>query len=467
MAMKVKEINEVNDEIKKLLKNGVDIPVIVRSLYKKFDSLADVSQKNIELAIENEIEQFKGYHFIRAVSDEDAIILSPNNSNGLFLYNSRHKTKTPINESDLRNLCNKKWTEKLLPCTQEYQPYKNADVIQNDDGLAIFNTYKPAAWRKEIHYNGSQPPLAELPEVYNKFFSHLFSNDEDSINFVLDWLCLMLTGKNFTYLVTIGTAGAGKGTLGEIIKGLVGSANFVTLPFKKITRQFNGQLMDKLAIYLDEVMVEKDEQEDLLKMLVNDDIDIERKNIDAKSVGNFASVYLSSNNLHALKIKSDDRRYSLTELTTVPFKQVFTIEFRDELLKEKNIESLGFYLLNRKIDMDKMRSPFLSNQTLMAKQSSLKEWEDYLLSSVAYELAGTSIDLVKLNDKAYEELNSKNFKLTAKSLSNLSQTYPGFFIVKRETRGNRKIYVVTFKPLEEQPRNQLVNLEVSDDSEGL
>ena len=109
-----------------------------------------------------------------------------------------------------------------------------------------------------------------------------------------------------------------------------------------------------------------------------------------------------------------------------------------------------------------MRNPFKSSRTLLAKQSSLKEWEDYLLYTVAYELAGQSVPLSTVDSQTKDATNSTNFRVTAKSLEKLSEAFPGFYTVKRVLTNNRKLFMVTFKSLEEQPREKLENIEVTD-----
>ena len=454
------KVSEVSKEIKKLIQLGYESGAIYKAIKTKFDYINELDTKIVEAFIITEVKAFNGYSFIQKV--KHGIILSPSNAKNWYLYDVVSKAKEVVIESDIYKLVKFEWTNKLLPCVFEYHPHTKADVYE-ENNKTIFNTYVPPFWKFRYHYNTYEVPETTLPEVYQQFFNHLFKGDVLSINYVLDWLSTALKSRNQTYLVTLGAAGAGKGTLGDIMKALVGQCNYSHVAFQSITKQFNSTLKDKQIIYFDEVKVTKDVQEDLLLMLVNNSIEIEQKNVDSKIIKNYSSVYLSSNHYNSLKIKADDRRFSITELTDVPFKTAFDDDFRGKLFEDSNIAELGKFLLNRKVDLNKMRTPFVSSKTQLARQSCLSEWQDVLLNSICFESEGKFLTITQLNEKIKIHTDSDKIRVTTKALSNLNALYPGFYTVKREIQGTRRVWVINIKPLAEQPTHLLEDLTVTEE----
>ena len=364
----------------------------------------------------------------------------------------------------MRLLCRFDWSPNILPCTIEYHPDKPADIIQNPDGTFVFNSYLPPRWYFENHYYQKAPiEIKKLPEIYQNFFKHLLDGDNDSIEYVLDWLSTMLTSKNLCYLSTIGMPGVGKGTLGELICALVGNSNYATMGFNSITKQFNSQIENRKALYFDEVKIKNTDQELTLRLLVNDTVEVERKNQDSRCVKNFASIYLSSNDYGAIKLQPGDRRFSIVNLTKTKLNEVFDKETRAMLFDEDNIKILGNYLLKREVDFEKMSRPFISNNTRAVQQASLAEWEDCLLNSIAITEAGKKLPWLKVKDMIVAELG-RSLNAGKQAVNDLAQRLPGFYTFKREVDGTgRKIYMISFASRADQPTHLLENVSVSED----
>lgn len=241
-------------------------------------------------------------------------------------------------------------------------------------GVNYFNLYRLSKWRKNTKLQ-----LNEIPKVYRNFFLHLVNNDIGSYHYLLDWLANSLHRKNFTILCAIGDEGIGKGTLAEIIELLHGEENFIKTRDSVLKKDFNAQISNKTFVYIDEVKLTKKEQMDRLKDLVNIRIEIEKKGYDTTSEYNHASIYLSSNDLNAIKPSHSDRRFSILEMTDIPLKDTPLIKTRDALLDIQNITQLGRYLEQLEIISD-MLTPWKGFRAEEIKEANLTSWEDWLIN---------------------------------------------------------------------------------------
>ena len=142
--------------------------------------------------------------------------------------------------------------------------------------------------------------------------------------------------------------------------------------FKK---NFNSQLGFKKLFYCDEVTIKNKEQEDAIKVVVNDNIEIERKFKDVERIRNHVNLYISSNNLDAIRITADDRRFSIVNLTDKKLIEIMSDEEIKALFDDDNVDKLCQYLYYRDIDVDGMRKVFLTERTEQVREAVLSEWQ--------------------------------------------------------------------------------------------
>jgi len=100
------------------------------------------------------------------------------------------------------------------------------------------NSYKRPKWMGLLPLlSHERKVVEELPEEIQKFFDHLFI-DQESLDYVLDWMYHLITARNEVALVVNGAKGVGKGLLGSILQGLVGVTN--QFQFRLPTYSANG-----------------------------------------------------------------------------------------------------------------------------------------------------------------------------------------------------------------------------------
>jgi hypothetical protein len=308
----------------------------------------------------------------------------------------------------------------------------------------IYNCYTPPKWQEKAFYFGEK--LAEtpkdVPQLYTHFFKHLTNNDGPSYEYLLDWLATAMQSRNYTILCAIGDQGVGKGILGSIMEKLVGEANFVRTRDEIFKNKFNGQLKNKVLVYIDEVKLKTIEDHNRLKDIVNDKIEVEAKGQDAKYITNHASYYLSSNQFDAVKPEAGDRRFSILELTDRKLTETPLIEQVNELTEDKNIEQLALYLLKREVKHN-MLTPFYSKRSDEVKEASLADWEAFVVFTWTQKNLGKEINLKNLQDDVAKEFGFKNAPGRAR-FEGLARKYPEYLKITRPDpkSGDRLVKVV-------------------------
>lgn len=312
-------------------------------------------------------------------------------------------------------------------------------------GVYVYNTFVPPKWRAGAYFHGEAlVPVTSIPPIYEEFFRHLTDNDNASYEYLLDWLATSLQGRNFTILTAIGNQGIGKGTLGEIMKRIHGESNFSEASDKVFKEKFNGKLEAKTLVYVDEIDLKTKESHDRIKAVVNEYIEIEKKGIDAITVKNYASFYISSNDFDAIRPESDDRRYSVIQLTNTKLATTPLMGKLTELLDGANIEALGKFLYFRPIARD-MLFPFRSRRFEEVKNASLADWELYILEEFIQEFKGGT-PTIKAAQEALIGADVVSKAPGRRKFENLAKKYPKMFSVKKPSGGKPRVLEIPANP---------------------
>jgi len=264
-----------------------------------------------------------------------------------------------------------------------YDPYDISTLVpMSFDGgeLLKINLYLPPKWReKENNYN------EEIPESIETILRHLFVGN--SYEYVLDWLYHTLINRNETYLVLNGAKGVGKGIFSSITKMLVGQENYIEAPDSLLDTQFNSALDKKRVIVFDEFVVKKGDHTKL-KRYINKYQNIEKKGKDAdKSTEIFNSYIISNNDESDMYLESDDRRFSVVDLTETNLTKLMTEEEISELVKEiEDNEDLarefGYFIYNRGEVKYSRFHAYKGEKYDRLVMSSLKTWQKLIVEKL-------------------------------------------------------------------------------------
>lgn len=228
----------------------------------------------------------------------------------------------------------------LMSVRDAITKYQNVTKIYEDPtGMAIacrvFETWLKHPNRRMVYNFGLYDPEHEPPNTFNMwegwpvepvkgdatiYINHIrhriCRGDEDITNWVLDWIADMFQTpftRPGTALVIHGGEGTGKGAMVEVLGKLIGG------PFGKVTSadhiggRFNGNLQDKLLIFVDEATwAGGHKANSFLKNLVTSPtISIERKGVDVIEARNLARLIICTNDEWAIPAGPDSRRWAV------------------------------------------------------------------------------------------------------------------------------------------------------------
>ena len=318
----------------------------------------------------------------------------------------------------------------------QYDPYDLTPVKRielSGENLARVNAYKPPAWRKQ----GQPPENPTIPKIFADFYEQLFP-DVEVRAYVINWLRQAVMLRNETILVMNGVKGIGKGLFCEIVKGLVGEANYALAAVSSLDSNFNAILADNRVIVFDEIEVDKSAHT-RLKRYANSYQTIERKGVDAvEPEETFNSYIISNNDTSDMYLEADDRRFSVVEMTDVTLIDAWSEEDRAELVAATTdmdlIRELGYWLIECGEDLRyNTFTAWKGPRFYQLVYSSLKAWQRYIVDYVSgYSGDSNKLPLEDIK-REYRKVSGKDSKLP----SNISTIQD--FLMNYKHNGNKSI----------------------------
>lgn len=424
-------------EVHKYIQLGKNEYEIIGILKNQVDDKVD-----LENSVKNICNDYPDYNLIQTFTRSIKIVDRHGDHDEIFLLDLVDRRVSSIHRSVLSNVISPKfkWSNKTYTCTFIYNPSKMSKLYQENKEW-FFNIYEPPFWMRDYFYSAGAEPIpyvGKIPDKYYKFFMHLNNGDDRSYNYTLDWISMAIKGKNNCILTTIGNQGVGKGVTNDIVVSLLGSSNCQKTDKRLITKDFNGQILNKKLAYLDEIKISSVDQENKIKDLINNTIEIEQKGKDPITVKNYLNIYYSSNNLDSVNLSDDDRRFSILEITDVKLNTIMSVEeiiSLSDIADPKNREdltNLGRYLFHRKIDENEMSKPFVSKRKEQLKSMSLREWQDWLLNELHPRMVGQTLPVEEVKELLLQEVD-KNLKVGRPAIQKLSEHRRGIIEVKHAT----------------------------------
>lgn len=430
-----------------LIKFGKNKKAIYRILRSEFP-VEQIDDMLLDEVICKTCDDYPDYERIQFFMHSKVVIDKDGNENKYYLVNHLAKKIETIDKNVLSQIIHPKlrWDSRRYTCTFVYNPYIPF-IVRKVEGEWNYNTYEPPKWQRDVFYSQgslSVPYRKELPSLYKTFFNHLVDGHVDSFNYIVSWLANMIQGRNYCILTTIGNQGIGKGLLGDIMKNLVGEHNYHYTGKRLLEKDFNAAVSNKRLVYIDEVSVNSVDQENKLKALINDHIEVEKKGIDSYYSKNYSSYYFSSNNKNALRIPADDRRFSIIELTNTKLINIMPKESISKLLDEDNTKDLAEYLSHYKIDHQKMMEVFKTNRTEMLRSYTLNIWQEWFIEEYCLDKSGKTIPIREVSADVEHEFGSKT-RPSRRALESLYDIYPNKFkLVNKRTSNGRQTWCVEF-----------------------
>lgn len=230
-----------------------------------------------------------------------------------------------------------------------FDPSKNQMLVENELGLQVnqWHGFNVVPCEANVKDKDVKPFLDYVLEV-------LADGNEEMAKWILAWIADMFQEpgkKPGTALVLVGVQGAGKTFVGEhIIRPLVGARHSVAIhSASTLTDKFNTIIDNKIFVQCDEAIHqhEKVTAQTLKKVITDDTIQIEPKNVNAYHKPNHMRVLFTSNNEdRAIFIDASDneRRFTVAKVSTKRAKDLEYWTFMHQWTKA-NLPKLMKWLL--------------------------------------------------------------------------------------------------------------------------
>ncbi len=394
---------------------------------------SDFDERTINNIVADAIRSYPNYGLIQKIVRSKLVCDVNGEDQKVIILDSEYRKISSIHRQRLGELFDAKYDFKsrIYTAEYEYKPFDAGLLLENEDGTYTYNTYVPPKWLEDWFYsNGEIGPkkIDKIPKMYHEFLMHLVGDNKRSYDYIIKWLANGLRRKNYCILATIGKQGIGKGVLGEIMRLLFGRENYYAGSDRMFKGTFNAQISNKRLVYCDEIFIKEKEDEDKLKLVVNDNIEIEKKGIDAKEIKNYANFYVSSNNMDSINLTADDRRFSIVDLTDLKLIDKMTPEHIKMLLDMENIEKLACYLWHVEVDVQEMSKVFITDRTEQVRAMGLKEWEEWFLSEYCGKHKGETIKIHDAGESVKENFGYST-RVGRGRFMELQNKYPGVFNV--------------------------------------
>lgn len=434
--------NAIIKEVKKLIRFGYDVDKIINIMQNEI-SEEIIEHRSLADMCEDVVSKYPNYELIQKVMRSKLIINVDEKADKFYLVDPFTDVVGTINAANAKSLFLKPdFSDKTYMADFAYNPYQ-LKKLYKEEGFYKFNTYNCPFWLIEHFFYDKELNPCELPDLYKSFLVHLTDGDKESYEYILDWLSTMLKSRNYCILSTIGNQGIGKGVLGSIMEKLVGKDNFSLTDNRLIKKEFNAQILNKRLVYIDELKVQNSTEENRLKLLINDTIEVEKKGVDSVNVKNFSSTYVSSNDFDAVRLRGDDRRFSIVDLTDKKLIEVMNQKEINDLLLDENIDKLARYLWFRVVNR-RMNQVFTSKRTAEVRESALKGWEEWFIEDFCTKKENKGeILMTKVSDEI-ENIFGSRTRPSRKAFGKLREVYPDVFKLVRKRvdlgSGEQRLY---------------------------
>lgn len=192
-----------------------------------------------------------------------------------------------------------------------YDPLNKSTVNYKTDSLGRryveYNTYQQPVWVEQT------PTDSNIEDnIYYKLLTNALK-DEESTEYLLDWIHNCRHSKCETAVFLVGTKGSGKSLIGQTVSQYVGTKNYTRINNSLFNEKFNEQLFEKQFGFGDELSLSTTKELDYFKNYMNPEFSKDGKNDKVTLERNHVSLMAAHNDPRGTKPKYDDRRLSFLE----------------------------------------------------------------------------------------------------------------------------------------------------------
>jgi hypothetical protein len=256
------------------------------------------------------------------------------------------------------------------------------EITHDTDGCRVLNLWKPPPWTTDDR--------AAEPSVFLEHLEYILDHDGAAIDHVLNFLAHLVQRPQervgHALLITSEAKGIGKSTLGTVVRRLVGEQNSRVAQTKDLKSSFDGWLMGKLVVQVDEVYEAGnwDLANKLKPLITEPTVSANIKYGPQLEIENYARFLMFSNHTAPLNIEDGDRRYFVFNSKAQPREDGYYDRLYGYIDTEAAMNALYTFLMRRDLSgFNPYRRPPMTE----AKQQIIAESEHplhtYIIEAVA------------------------------------------------------------------------------------
>jgi hypothetical protein len=298
---------------------------------------------------------------------------------------------------------------------------RQPEITHDEDGCRVLNLWRPPTWRM------TDEPAAPAP--FLEHLAYLLDNDEKAVEHVLDFLAHMLQRPQervgHALLITSDAKGIGKSTLGTIVRRLVGEQNSRVAQTKDLKGQFDGWLMGKLLIQVDEVYEAGNwDLANKLKPLITEPmVSVNVKYGPQLEVENYARFIMFSNHAAPLSIEDGDRRYFVFACQAQPKDDAYYEQLARYIEGAEGMNAIYSFLMRRDLSAfnPHKRPPMTASKEAIIETSG-NPLRTYIIEAVTSGHFHREFGSVEFTlDQVQRQLHKDSFGAHAKNLKELGE----------------------------------------------
>lgn len=223
---------------------------------------------------------------------------------------------------------------------------RGAHRVAREDEFNIWN-------EDNGNYGFAIPPIQGDCSLIIDHIKNIWCNGDAKLyNWVLTWLAHIVQfpgRKPHSAIALMGPPGTGKSIIFEFgLSRILGEMYGASGSREDIVGRWSGHLANKLLWLSEETLFAGDHKamQQLKDRITRSTIDIEKKGVDKFSMDSYTRYVFTSNELHALHLDHDDRRFCVLDTNTAMQKNVEHFTKMREYLEGKGANHLLYFLLN-------------------------------------------------------------------------------------------------------------------------
>jgi hypothetical protein len=281
------------------------------------------------------------------------------------------------------------------------------ELTHDADDCRVLNLWRPPAWELD---ESLPEPRAFLDHV-----SYLFDGEPAAIDHVLNFLAHLVQRPQeriaHALLLMSEAKGIGKSTFGTVVRRLVGEQNSRVAQTKDLKGQFDGWIMGKLVVQVDEVYEAGNwDLANKLKPLITEQrVSANIKYGPQMEIENYARLILFSNHSAPLNIEDGDRRYFVFNSKAQPRGDSYYDALYKFISADDGMNSIYSFLQKRDLSaFNAFRRPPMTEAKQEIIASSVHPLRTYIAEAVASGHFATQLGGLEFTMDAFERVLVKD-----------------------------------------------------------